>query len=414
MKYFYKQDGHIITTIDHLVLLVILFLMIMPDDFFSFLPIYQISTPSYIAYKLIDYKFGIVQVLILIAGLISLFLKKNKTIPLLLIYYLLRETIFFFFGKECAWKAHSFEMILTLIVGITLAYLVSNHSYGNEIEDFFYHFICLNEISIYVNILMGNGGLGVSCRFHASNLDVGATGTLSVIGFLWLWNNKNNYRNKNLVMILCVLGLIFSGSRIDYLLFALFFVLILINHSMNGNANREKIKRTFYRLLILAFFLAFAFLIFRSRITAFFNSARVQALFAMSTTISDSSFTGRLHSINKGLIILQNHPLGISCSMVGLQVEMNRVGYPTFPHSTLLSSYLLYGPIILILYVYAVYHCIKYHGYQSTYYWVFIYLLVETIISGGPMNNFKIVFIFAMIFIMAKREENTLKEFTNE
>ena len=67
---------------------------------------------------------------------------------------------------------------------------------------------------------------------------------------------------------------------------------------------------------------------------------------------SDSSVLGRSRSIGIGFKIIKEHPFGISGFFTNLQLETQKYGFPTFPHSTFLTYYILIGPIIAILIFY--------------------------------------------------------------
>ena len=84
--------------------------------------------------------------------------------------------------------------------------------------------------------------------------------------------------------------------------------------------------------------------------------------------------------------------------------------YPTFPHSTLLSMYLLIGPIILVVYfkLFSVLRKLKYVDVK--YYLIAFYLVLSTILYGSPIVNFKVVFMLLLatwLAIQTAKEHET-------
>ena len=77
-------------------------------------------------------------------------------------------------------------------------------------------------------------------------------------------------------------------------------------------------------------------------------------------------------------------------------------GYPTFPHSTLLSMYLVFGPLVLIIYGMWIGLLRKLRLIDVKYYMMILFLLISTIIYGGPIANFKIVFMIMMTTFLAR------------
>ena len=66
---------------------VIILLLLLPDDVFSWLPVYQCVTPGFVSYKWLNYSFGIIQLVILLIGILIAVIKKHKLIGYCSIYF---------------------------------------------------------------------------------------------------------------------------------------------------------------------------------------------------------------------------------------------------------------------------------------------------------------------------------------
>ena len=398
------------------------FLMILPDDVFRWIPIYRSVTPSSISYRWLDYNFGIIQLFLLFIGIYYIVrLKKTKAF-LLVVLMLIREFIYFIFSEDNIFAASAYEMYLTLFIGYAFVLWAEGGLKSlTECERFFKWFLVSNMLTLYINFVMGGSGGRLVGRYHSSNLDVGGTGTVCVLCFLFLSFAKEKKWYDYFFIALSVIGLLLSGSRANLLLLALILALYYIlrlflkfRKEERGSASRRVF---FTRFLIVIFAIAgisiFGF-IYIDRIYNWILGSRFQALLTSEGMRSDSSFIGRTASFTAGLDVLKHHPLGISGYFINLQTEMRMRGYPTFPHSTLLSMYLIFGPIILIIYGVWIGLLKKLRVIDVKYYMMILFLLISTIIYGGPITNFKIVFMIAMTTFLARRAGMATEEVNEE
>lgn len=61
----------------------LLFCLIMPDDFFGFITLYISRTPDRIAYKWLNYQFGVISAVILLMGIVLYSDQKEKNLEYL-------------------------------------------------------------------------------------------------------------------------------------------------------------------------------------------------------------------------------------------------------------------------------------------------------------------------------------------
>ena len=405
-----------------ILMVIMCFLMILPDDVFGWVSLYKSVTPSSIAYIWLNYSFGIIQLLILLIGIYYAIRLNKKGVFALAIVMLIRELIYLIIGENSIFTAAAYEMYLTVFVGYAFVlWAEGGLKKYEECERYFKWFLVTNMLTLYINFLMGGTGGILAGRYHSSNLDVGGTGTVCVLCILFLAYSAEKKWYDYLFISLSVVGLFLSGSRANLLfiilILALYFVLNLFLKFRKEDKNSEKKKVFFRRFLLSGFTLIIAIVIVAINYDAIFNwllGSRFQSLLSSQALRSDDSFLGRTASLTAGLDVLKHHPLGISGYFINLQQEIRMRGYPTFPHSTLLSMYLVFGPLILIIYGIWLGLLKKLRMIDVKYYLMILFLLISTIIYGGPIANFKIIFMIVMTTFLARRAVMTAEATARE
>ena len=392
-KHFYLYKGCIS-------LLILLFLMIMPDDFFGVLELYHNATPSFIDYKWLDYRFGIVQLVILIIGIVLFLYHKVYSVGLLSIYFLIRELLF----RNNIFTMHSYEMYLTLFVGLSFL-ILTIHSAQNyeQLNSFFYALLFLNVVSVYINRIFSPSAVEGS-RYHASNLDVGGTGIICAITLFYLLEIKEKKAFDYFFLIITGIALIMSGSRNSVGIFAILLVAKwIIGLFRREDITKEEVRRSIFRIIAIAIFIFAMILIFGHQIQEVVLTNRIFTTFLSGNIANDDSFDGRSRSIAIGLDIIKNHPFGISGWFTNLQEETRMRGFPTFPHSDIICFYLMYGPVTIIYYCLIIAQLIKNKGINNVFLWPLLFLLINSIVSGGAEVNFKIIFIYGLVLYLFVR-----------
>jgi len=388
--------------------LILLFVLILPSAVFSLGSIYDSLTPAIISYDWLNYKFGILQLIICLIGAVEIICQKQRIFLIIFFIEFLREVLFYFVYDNSLFSESAYEMYLTVLVGYSLFLIVRRYMNDFQMMDKFYGlFLITNMLTIYINVAMGGRGTtssdaalaGIEGRYHASNLDVTGTGDLCVLCIIYLFFSsiRNKYRYP--LLALSVVGLALSGARASLAFLGLIFAFYVIKQLL-ARVKSRKIKysdNTIYKaiiILVMAFILGFIILLNFNEVSSRIDLTRFDALLSLSAMSSDGSFLGRMASLTAGLDVLADNPLGISGYFINLQSEMMARNYPTFPHSTLLSNYLLFGPIIFIFYF------IWWRGIRegqhkgNKYFWISLFYLISTVIAGGPVVNFKALFNF--------------------
>ena len=401
---------------------VMCFLMILPDDVFGWVSLYKSVTPSSIAYIWLNYSFGIIQLLILLIGIYYAIRLNKKWFFVLALVMTLRELFYLIASDNNIFSASAYEMYLTVFVGYAFVLWAEGGLKSfEECERYFKWFLVTNVLTLYINYAMGGAGGIIAGRYHSSNLDVGGTGTVCVLCVLFLAYSTGKKWYDYVLITLSVIGLFLSGSRANLLfmilILALYFVLSLFFKFRREEKDSEKRNVFFRRFLMSVFALSVAVVIVAINYDAIINwllGSRFQTLLSSQGLRSDDSFLGRTASLTAGLDVLKHHPLGISGYFINLQQEIRMRGYPTFPHSTLLSMYLVFGPLVLIIYGIWIDLLKKLRMIDVKYYMMILFLLISTIIYGGPIANFKIVFMIVMTTFLARRTVMTTETETNE
>lgn len=378
------------------------FCLVMPDDFFGLITLYADKTPEQIAYKWLDFRFGIVSVLLLLFGIFMRSSQKKKEL-ILIIVLIAREFLFYTMGKSNCFSENAYEIYLVIILAFCVVNIIcSINTTLEERQQFMWRAVFLNIIIVYLSYLLHMNGIENRC--NAPNMDVEATGVICGLATIFcLFSGKVNH--QYLLTLVAIGGLILSGSRVNLLIVG--FIILL--GSFRIVLNRKTFDRGFLvNIIFVCYIVIFALIglgtaasIFNIEIP-FANSDMIKRMVdavSLNSIESDSSVLGRSRSINIGFKIIRNHPFGISGFFTNLQLETQKYGFPTFPHSTFLTYYILLGPIIIALIVWMSGLISKAFRLDNATFLGMLYLFIFFCISGGPIASFKPIF-FYMLFIV--------------
>lgn len=386
----------------------LLFCLIMPDDFFGFITLYISRTPDSIAYKWLNYQFGVISAVILLMGFVLYSNQKRKELGILALMFV-RELLLLMTGKTSCFSENSYEIYLSLILGVCMMNIVCRVNLTHEDQQLFlWRAIFANIAMVYISLFLHLNG--IANRYNAPNMDVEATGVICGVAFIFCLFQKDICSRYILACAACG-GLILSGSRINLLI----VLLVVAIGVFNAAVSNRKIRRSSLINIALVgcgFTIVSAFLIavyFLGVKISFGNSDIVDRMIkAMSfkSMESDNSVLGRLRSIGIGFKIIEEHPFGISGFFTNLQLETQKYGFPTFPHSTFLTYYILIGPIIAILIFCMLKLMIKSLNFNKAGALGTLYLLLFFCLSGGPIASFKPVFFYALFLYVVKTTED--------
>lgn len=389
----------------------LLFIMLLPDSAFQAICLYSSGTPSDIPYKWLDYKFGLLYLIVLIIGIINAVKKHNKWIGMAFIVMMAREVSMCLVSRNNIFSHSSFEMYLSLFTGVLFAFVI--RSCCKNIGDFNKYLkilLCGNVMTIYLNAIMGL--TGIEGRYNIVNLDVGTTGWVCCIALIFTIIEKNE-RFFCAKVFLWTFALFLSGSRVNFLItlvviFGIVFLRILRVHHFK--------RRTlcFAAMGMIAVMAAVIWLLYTQNgqliISNLTQNSRILQALNISRLSKDGSIIGRQSSLSAGIDILANNPFGIAGYFINLQRETRMRGFDTFPHFGMLDAYILFGPIVLPLYAQWIKSLFRLYKQKSEHFFLLASLVIYQIIAGGPIVNFKIYTFYALVTIFAYEiTQNNLK-----
>ena len=388
------------------VVLIILLILTVPYGVFQLTGFVSFTTPAKIRYDWLSENKASLLILIYFLFVLFTFIKRKRISQshayiLLFYFFLLSYNLI----KALATPSfllinYNFELFYGLLFGILL-YFCLNIKLDNykELILFFKLFIYLQIAGMLFGIVTNH--TGIEGRYYVPNLDVGGTGfMLSIYIIYLLFVEKTN----NLFHIGFILLMIFlTGSRTNMVLPLVFLVIYLF-----------KKKNTAYNVLIwgIALIPLFYLLFYIPQVKTLLDKIDFERITAMVDLIkardmsADESVLGRFMSVVTGIDILKENPFGLFFSLPDLQIRMQQNGYPTFPHCSILTFYLLMGPLLLV----PVYNFIKLgkslRDQNNGYKYIFYYITVYSIIAGGVIVNFKLYFLYIFVFYIAKHSHD--------
>lgn len=377
----------------------ILLVLLLPDDVFGLLAVYSSKTPNSIDYKWLDYRYGIIYFVISIIGIILVLRRWQIGLFLVVFVILLREVLIAITGNASLFFEGAYEMYLSMFVGYSLLIMAVFFLKDQlNLEWLFGLFLISNMLTIFLQYVLGRGG-NEDGRYYCTNLDVGGSGVLCVLCILYLFFISRKTIINYIFVYLSFVGLWLTGSRSNLAFLLLIFTIYYAGNIATGRWKRIGDKR--FVVILIPVLLIIILLCINS---SFVENNRMVTTLSGESFEDDSSVLGRTASILAGFDIIQKHWWGISGFFVNLQREMTVRDFPTFPHSTFVALYILFGPIILALYYYWLILLWKMKNkLNNGYFWIIVYLIVSTIVYGGPIVNFKIYFEMMLATYLAAR-----------
>lgn len=373
-----------------------LLLLFVPDEVFYETSLFQFTTPQIINYNWLESSASF-----LFFPFFMLVIKNNINKKVFFLFFFIISLFIWnlvksYFVESFLMSNLNFELFYGLTIGVLLiSYITRIVITSERLELFFEIFIYTQILGLLIGVVLDAGFDG---RFHPPNLDVGTTGLFLGVFFVYLLFVKSKV---NYIVIFLVFGcIILTGSRSNIILPFIFLFYFFIN----------KIKKimNLKNILIIGCLVFSIFIFFRNHLSLlseleFMDLDRISALYEMATSggvVDDNSFIGRIESIRVGLKVLNQNPLGVFFSFIDLQWNMQINGYDTFPHSSFLAFYLVFGPFFVVIvfrFLLIFYKLIK---FQSNYSFVFLYIIIYSIFFGGLFVNFKIFFFYLLIFYL--------------
>lgn len=376
------------------------FIIAMPYDVFKVTSILILEPPiSVTSYRISVFYFSVLFLPFIVYAILSIRGKsKYVTIhPLRFILILILKDVFVCLsgivsGVRIYWFATYGNYIIA-----SLYFMAVTIIYKNKINDFLQIYSIVNVASMIFSFITGIGlSTILATRLHMSALQQGETAVITSI--LCLYFGFCVVDKFKLFIILAGLILVIAtGNRKD-IFYILLCVIIYYIRNRKKKANNKKINRQYMFLIIFAVFtlILIGFRYGKTILDKIAIDRYVDLLFGIEQQgfsgyiLGDSSYQGRLASIEAGLNVIKSSPvLGVLFSLTSCQRVMQQFGYPTFPHSTVIYIYSVMGvfstfPIVLFFR-----NGIKLIKLNHPLQYVYIYIMIRDTISGGANESIK-------------------------
>lgn len=402
----------------YLCLLAYTFLILsLPDGIKNMTCLYKMTTKGIHVTYTYNYYLSFLEIPIIFLGL--LYYKYSRVLKFIWIYILIFaiNIAYFLIGASNIITLQSYESFLLLLTGFCAACIVlQNQNDYLEVEKILDWFIVL-QFALQI-VSMVSGASGADGRYAAIGMGSGATASLACEYLIWtLFARKGD--TKLFPVICAVVTILLSGSRTNLLVFLL-IAIIFLGKLIKKQVEDGHSRRIFWVLIIgvPALILAIFFGVRNGGSVERFTSL-FEGNFINNVT-TDDSFLGRQRSIEGSFRILKDHPMGIPFSIYAIENLSSRYFTMEYPHSTLLSYILLWGPIIAIfVFVYIIrlfVRAIKLKDNSAIYLGYYIFILI---FYGSPILYAKsYAFIFVILsYIKSKLddlEQERNMELTNE
>ena len=383
-----------------LLILVILEIFRIPK-MFSFLHIIETYTLTRtVSNNTLLFVFTIIDFITILIGL-YLFIINRKCSKLFL---LIGVTIIFnvfrlFLGQSNIFELNSYEIILSLSLVAACGSIVEY--FCNDLNEIFVIcriivFLCF----IFQMFYLFNGDNG---NYNIGSIGIGSGG-LAILYSSFIFISLPQKFKYSIVKVLfigiSVVGIYFTGSRTNIILFLIFLIIYVVFFLKFNNLK----KWIFLSLIISIVFILTAFdlsgLIENEKLNSLLNFFDGSFFNNISQDVSGSE---RIDSFKIGFNVIKNNPFGISSAPKDLISRMLDYGGTTFPHSYLLCYYLLLGVSALFIY-YSFLRLLFFSTRKKSAYFVLIsYFCVLFILYGGITFEYLIFFWIYIMYYIAKR-----------
>ena len=392
----------------------VLSLLFLPLAFVEYTSFYSAASPDYISYKYFHYHFSYLALPAIFFALVVRGYVDSVPFWRLVLLIATWTTVHFFVFGNAIFSELRVEMFLILLQAESLVVLVLYACKKKDIGRFIDAYFVLLFLS---QILRMGLAMSTEGRFGAIGLGVGGTGYFNALYCIYLLKCRKFNSQGAILFMASLLGLVLSGQRANLLLLVLFCCSIftgmlfrmLRKGSLSGTnaAKYEFVVCVFVLTALATAILNLLFVISALDFNAVPFLARVVHIFddLLSGYAIDSSIHGRIESISSGVKILMENPLGLSNDFFDLQYAMQLRGYPTFPHSTLLSIMLLWSPFIALLalwWLVRLWRLLLRH--HCAYHIIVLYILVSNTVWGGPYLNYAHLFVTLLFLSLANNE----------
>ena len=375
--------------------------------------IYRVSADKYFgSIGWLGYTFGALSILALLTGIKYLFSYRNNDINIgtLVLYLFLWNCIRVVIGASNIFSYNDYSLFLSLITGYG-GYILLKRYVHYEIEDAFDLIVILNFVTQCINIFAGRQ-LEYGGRYAAIGSTTGSVGIMCASYLIYYLFCRKNEKRSMISILACVLSILLAGSRFNLMIAIIFIILFAFKLRKGLELNDKKRKTVIILILVGILVVPFAYSYLGNTIFSKLLNRTEDVIGAIlgrdtSYVTDDLSFNARLLSLKAGLETIIENPLGISTSSIDLQAHTIKHGFTYFPHSTLISYYLLWGIPAIIIFVSLINHAVKAIKNNNTVWILALYFLVSFVLYGGPIIESKMYLWYFLMFDFIKNEANS-------
>ena len=400
-------------------LLYVLLVLYMPNAIRDISTVYSINATGYVAMDAwnrsnpwLAYSFSIIEIFSILVAILYIGRKKLIDIWPIVVLVFIKEIFRALFGATNIFQYGSigdYSLILPLIVGYGCFLIITGPSVSIEVEDVLDLIIILNFVTQILFAITGRQ-MEYGGRYAALGSTSGVVGEMCFHYIIYYLFARNSTKRAMISVVACLLSLVLSGSRTN-LGFTILFI-VLFAFKIRGGLELNKTKRKIFLIILLISIIAIPLMMSFSSLTVFgrvFDRMEtfIASIFGQdrsSYLSSDGTFIARINSINTGLKILAQNPFGISSSTIDLQMETIANGYYTFPHSVVISYYLLWGVASLLVFGFIGKYIVKAIKLKSQVVVILSSIAISFLIYGSPIINAKSYFWFIAVFAYCKQE----------
>ena len=377
----------------------------LPDGLKAATSLYSSSTDSLNLVYTFTYYFSWLELPLVITGLFVY--RKSKIINILPVFILvlLNNVLRLPLGQSNIFELHSYEMFLIFLVGICAAAVCSRiASTQQDFEFCIDFFVVFQACTLLLNFAQGASSDG---RYAALGMGPGQTATIMALYIVWFitcrnsgWKLSEKTSSFSVVALAAAFfSLLATGSRTNLLL-VVAVVLVMMAWILKIVAKRKGAEIALLAFLCFILFVGLTVLALPTLASSGGSNAITRLIETNSTGFGkDSSVLGRELSIDAGWKIYSENPNGISFSLYDIEQRTYLACGMEYPHSTLLSYLLLWGPlplaISLIYLIGLLFYLLRNKSSSS----VFVaFSLLTFIWYGSPLIYARSYFILLILF----------------
>lgn len=382
------------------------FIIAMPYDVFSVTSFIILEQPASIQYyRVSSLYFSVLFIPFIIYALLNCLRKHTYIIirPFLLLFLLAtKDLVGYLLGcftePDFFWFSTYGNYLLASLYFVAVAI-----HYRRNIDKFLKLYTVVNVATLIFAIIRGVGQEVLSGRSHMSALQHGETAVvLSILTVYFAFKSKD--RVEWWVLIFGCILIISTGNRKDI---GFIFICLIIFWIRKKRMVLKKVvsKKNFMIFFAGAVVFVIGIITIGEQLSHMMSLNRYTDMILSilnnglgGFVLSDDSFIGRLESIKAGISVIGDHPiLGGMFSLINCQQNMQRYGYPTFPHSTVLYLYCVMGIVAIIPIIAYVKTGISLIKMNDPLQYTFIYIFIRDTISGGANEAIKYLLLMMIV-----------------